>query len=72
METVLWIIGLLIAIGAGIGIGYWFASSRKGSILRQAQEEAQRILEEAGSEAQRTVLAARTRPCKSAARPRRR
>ncbi len=58
METLLLILGLLIGIGAGVGIGYWFATSRKGSILRQAQEEAQRILEEAGSEAQRTVLAA--------------
>ncbi|MGQ9466049.1 MAG: ribonuclease Y [Anaerolineae bacterium] len=58
METVLWIIGLLIAAGAGVGIGYWFAASRKGSILRRSQEEAQRILEEANSEAQRTVLAA--------------
>ena len=58
METLLWIVGLLIAVGAGVGIGYWFAASRKGSIIHQAQEEAQRILEEAGSEAQRTVLAA--------------
>ena len=58
METLLWIIGLLIAVGVGVGIGYWFTASRKGSIIRQAQEEARRILEEAGSEAQRTVLAA--------------
>lgn len=59
METLFWIIGLVIAIGIGIGIGYWFASSRKGSILRQAQEQAQRILEEATGEAQKTILAAR-------------
>ncbi|MCX7854362.1 MAG: ribonuclease Y [Anaerolineae bacterium] len=58
METLLWIIGLSIAVGVGIGIGYWFTASRKGSIIRQAQEEAQRLLEEANSEAQRTVLAA--------------
>ncbi len=58
METVFWIISLLIAAGAGLGIGYWYAASRKGSIIHQAQEEAQRILEEANSEAQRTVLAA--------------
>ncbi len=59
METLLWIVGLIIAIGIGIGIGYWFASSRKGSILQQAREEAQRVLEEANSEAQKTILAAR-------------
>ncbi len=58
METVLWIIGLLVAVGFGIGIGYGFATSRKGSIIHRAQEEAQRLLEEANSEAQRTVLAA--------------
>lgn len=58
METELWIIGWLIAAGAGVGIGYWFAVSRKGSIIRRSQEEAQRILEEASSKAQRTVLAA--------------
>lgn len=58
METVLWMIGLLMAVGTSIGIGYWIAASRKGSIIRQAQEEAQRILEEANSEAQRLLLAA--------------
>lgn len=58
METVLWIIGLLVAVGFGIGIGYGFAISRKRSIIHRAQEEAQRLLEEANSEAQRTVLAA--------------
>ncbi len=58
METLLWIIGLLIAVGAGMGMGYGYAAARKGSIIRQAQEEAQRILEGASSEAQRMVLAA--------------
>lgn len=44
METLPWIIGLLIAVGAGVGIGYWFAASRKGSIVRQAQDQAQRTV----------------------------
>lgn len=59
METLLWIIGLVIAIAAGSGIGYWIAYLRKGSILQQAREKAKQILEEATDEAQRIVLAAR-------------
>lgn len=58
METLPWIIGLVIAIGMGVGIGCWFAVIRRKSILYQTQEQAKRILEEASADAQKTLLAA--------------
>lgn len=63
MNAWIWILVCLSALAVGVGVGYglarYTAQSTAAGIVRQAEEKARQILEDASSEAQNILLEAR-------------
>jgi len=59
MQTAIWIIAVLLALAIGVAAGSWYCRYQMRKRVLLAQEEAERLLDQARTEARETVLRAR-------------